>query len=428
MSTEGIMGEQDLKNPREIFENDPMEEIFALNMGEFLTEHLISQELLEKISSSTSDEKKISGLKNQLKELISIYSLDKTLTLLGFNSEDDFIIYNSIAKTLSQMLEVFTCSIWLTPECLNNPNDRLILAGCSEDRLENSSSKLMDYVNDTFSSKKILYLKEGNKSILSVPMSGNAGDVGVIYIENENNEIPQSYIDLIKVTSKLFVTSMRFKDLIAETELILLDDFVTVMELRQLRAELTAIIGDLGDEQQMFVEAIATAANVKGQYEKEHSLKVAQIAKNICSHLKLNEKTSDLVYYAAMLQNIGKITLPEEVFSKKGELSSEDWKKLQNHPNIGVSLLMKINFLSEVIPYIHYHKERWDGKGQPEGLSGYSIPFGSRIIAAADAFQALISERPFRKALSTQEALDVMKKESGIKWDPAVVDALVEIV
>ena len=89
---------------------------------------------------------------------------------------------------------------------------------------------------------------------------------------------------------------------------------------------------------------------------------------------------------------------------------------------------MNINFLSEVIPYIHYHKERWDGCGEPEGLKGQSIPFGSRIIAVADAFTAMTSDRSYREAMNTEEALKIMKSESAVKWDPDVVNALFEVV
>ena len=83
--------------------------------------------------------------------------------------------------------------------------------------------------------------------------------------------------------------------------------------------------------------------------------------------------------------------------------------------------------MSEVVPYIHYQRERWNGQGAPEGLNGQSIPFGSRIIAVADAYCALLEDRPQRKALSNTQALEILKKESGIKWDPAVVDALVKL-
>ena len=88
---------------------------------------------------------------------------------------------------------------------------------------------------------------------------------------------------------------------------------------------------------------------------------------------------------------------------------------------------MSINFLSEVVPYIHYHKERWDGKGEPEGLSGYSIPLGSRIIAIADAYCAMVSKRSYRAAMPVQEALMIIQEESKIKWDPILVDALVHL-
>ena len=88
---------------------------------------------------------------------------------------------------------------------------------------------------------------------------------------------------------------------------------------------------------------------------------------------------------------------------------------------------MNINFMSEVVPYIHYQRERWNGQGAPEGLNGNSIPFGSRIIAVADAYCALLEDRPQRKALTNEAALEVLKSESAVKWDPVVVDALVKL-
>jgi len=128
------------------------------------------------------------------------------------------------------------------------------------------------------------------------------------------------------------------------------------------------------------------------------------------------------------LQNIGKITLSEELFTKKDKLTDSEWNELQKHPNAGVDLLMNINFLSEVIPYIHYHKERWDGGGEPEGLKGNSIPFGSRIIAVADAYTAMTSDRSYRNAMTKEDALETIKQESRIKWDPDVVNALFEVM
>lgn len=89
---------------------------------------------------------------------------------------------------------------------------------------------------------------------------------------------------------------------------------------------------------------------------------------------------------------------------------------------------MNINFLSEVVPYITYQKERYDGTGSPEGLKGQSIPFGSRIIAVADAYSAMTSDRPYRKAMPVDKALEIMQSEAGAKWDPVVINALADSV
>ena len=89
---------------------------------------------------------------------------------------------------------------------------------------------------------------------------------------------------------------------------------------------------------------------------------------------------------------------------------------------------MNINFLSEVVPYITYQKERFDGSGEPEGLKGQSIPFGSRIIAVADAYSAMTSDRPYRKAMDKEKALEIIKSESGSKWDPVVTEALEKLL
>lgn len=411
-------------------DDDPLEAIFALNMGDFMTEHLISNELLDKIDTSVKD--KIDRLKGQLKELISIYSLDKTLTLLGFDSEEEHIIYNAIAKTITQIVNADTCHIYLSPEFvkMHVETDNLIRLGSSDAEEENLSLSFSETNNplmQAFLNIETQYVKDDDSLMLCIPLINNWGRVGVIGVYcNTSKDISKELIRLLEITANLFVTSMRLQKLIEETEEAIEKEEPNPSDLRHLRAELTASIGDLGDEQQQFVESLAEAVDSKSK-AREHSRKVAELAKKICEHIELNEKTTDLIYYAGLLHNIGQISISEDIFSSREKPSKEIWNKLQNHPNVGVNLLMKINFLSEVIPYVHYHKERWDGQGVPEGLSGMSIPLGARIIAVADAYQAMISERPYRKSLSNEEVLDIIKNEAGIKWDPEIVNALYEI-
>ena len=173
---------------------------------------------------------------------------------------------------------------------------------------------------------------------------------------------------------------------------------------------------------------MANAVDRKGQYTVSHSRNTAKLARNICKKLGLNEKTTDLIYYAGLLQNIGKITLPEKIFATNGKLSTEELQKIKNHTNIGVNLLMNINFLSEVVPYITYQTERVDGSGTPEGLKGQSIPLGSRIIAVADAYSAMTSDRPYRKAMEPAQAIDIITSEVDKKWDRDVVNALIQAI
>ena len=437
----------------DLMEDDPLEEIFALNLGDFISEYLISEDLANKIGKDVKD--KTTKLKSQLKELVSIYSLDNTLCVLGFNSQDEYVVYNSIAKTLTQILDVDACHIYLTKEFTKGLNieDKILgLVGSSIEFDEDIYAKKLSYAEDdksivvkAFKTLETVQIKDITnidnftpkyelkefdvKSLAVVPMHNNAHVVGVIVIENyKEKTIKRAYMKLLETIGRLFGTSMHLQKTIDETNSLIESDDVIAEELQHQRAELTALIGDLGVQQQAFVERLAKAVDEKGQYMVSHSQNTAELSRKLCHQLGLNEKTTDLVYYAGLLQNIGKITLPESLFTNKGKLSKEDWEKLQNHPNVGVNLLMNINFLSEVIPYIHYHKERWDGGGEPEGLKGNSIPFGSRIIAVADAYTAMTSDRSYRKAMNKDEALTVIKAEAGIKWDPVVVNALFEII
>lgn len=440
----------------EFMEDDPLEEIFALNLGDFLSECLISDDLAEKIGKSEKEKKnKNESLKNQLKELVSIYSLDNTLCVLGFNSKEDYVIYNSIAKTISQMLDVDACHVYLTKEFakgLGTENHDLLLVGSSIDFKDDIYKENIGYnldehafVADAFNTRDIVEievskdakdfvpqkaLNEDKAQLVSaIPMSNNAYNVGVVVVESYiNKKFKPELSKLIISMARLFATSMSLQKTIDDVNKLLTDENAGTIDLQHMRAELTALIGDLGDEQQIFVNLLAKAVDAKGEYKVAHSQLTADLSRLICKNLKLNEKTSDLIYYAGLLQNVGKITLPEELFNHSGKLNKEDWEKLQNHPNVGVNLLMNINFLSEVIPYIHYHKERWDGRGEPEGLKGMSIPLGSRIIAIADAYTALTSERPFRKAMPKEKALEILKEEAGVKWDPVIYDSLTKVV
>ena len=392
---------------------DPLEEIFALNLGDFIAENLISEDLARKIGNSAKDKK--AGLINQLKELISIYSLQNTLYVLSFNKSEEQAIYTSIAQSIAQMLELKACHIYL------EKNKTLELVGTTS-----SAEKILSPDDSTIVGKAFLSGDTVVEKSVAVPMHCNIKSTGVIVLENDV-PINEKYIELVESIAILFATSMTLQVTIDETNKVIDDNSSSTSDLQHIRAELTALIGDLCDYQQDFVEHLAYAVDTKGQYKVSHSKNTAKLARKICKQLGLNEKTTDLIYYAGLLQNVGKIAVPEKLFATSGKLSAEELKQIKEHSDFGVHLLMNINFLSEVVPYITYQKERYDGSGEPEGLKGQSIPFGSRIIAVADAYCALTSDRPFRKAFPQEKALEIIKSELGSKWDPVVVQALEEV-
>ncbi len=399
-----------------LIDKDPIEEIFALNLGDFIAENLISEDLARKIASNVKDKK--AGLINQLKELISIYSMQNTLCVLSFDNSEKQAIFTSIAQSVKQMLEVEACHIYLEKD------GKLEIVGTTSNAPEQYEIDENSTVGRAFLNRETVFA-----DVIAVPMHCNINSLGVIVIENNlEKEINEQYIELVESIAVLFATSITLQKTIDEANKLIADEHSTVGDLQHIRAELTALIGDLCDYQQSFVQNMANAVDTKGGYKVSHSQNTANLARQICKQLGLNEKTTDLIYYAGLLQNIGKIALPESMFTTTGKLSAEELKKIQEHANVGVHLLMNINFLSEVVPYITYQKERYDGTGEPEGLKGQSIPFGSRIIAVSDAYCAMTSDRPYRKAMPVDKAVSIMKEEAGSKWDPVVVSALANIV
>lgn len=387
----------------------PIEEMFALNLGDFISETLISEDLAKKISITAN---KKDRLKNQLLELIEIYSSKNTLCVLNFTQGEEQAIYTSIAQSIVEMIEVKRCTIYLVKD------GNLTPVGMSDEITEENPVTLPDLLhNDT--------IEKGNR--LFVPMRGAATAAGTIEISKENS-LEDDFTELLISIANLLGTTITLQNEIENVNKRLANPETTEIELKQSRAELTALIGELCDNQQNFVESLASAVDRKGQYTVSHSRNTAKLARNICKTLGLNEKTTDLIYYAGLLQNIGKIVLPERIFATNGKLAPEELKKIQNHSNIGVNLLMNINFLSEVVPYITYQTERVDGSGKPEGLKGQSIPLGSRIIAVADAYSAMTSDRPYRKAMTPDEAISIMTSEINTKWDNDVINALIKTV
>lgn len=176
------------------------------------------------------------------------------------------------------------------------------------------------------------------------------------------------------------------------------------------------------------IYALAKAMEAKDYYTVEHSENMVSIATALGKELKLPKEEIEILEQAAMLHDLGKIGIPDNILQKKGKLTKAEYEIIKKHPKIGAEIIRSIHFLQNVAPIVLYHHERFDGLGYSSGLKGNDIPLGARIIAVTDVYQALISDRPYRKAYSKHDALKIIKESSGMQLDPEIVKAFLKII
>lgn len=176
------------------------------------------------------------------------------------------------------------------------------------------------------------------------------------------------------------------------------------------------------------IKAMVNLLEMRDPYTKGHSERVARIASLFARVLGLPQSEIDRIFWAGILHDIGKIGIPESILNKPGKLSDEEYDIVKKHPVLSEHALSGIEFLESLKPIVRSHHERWDGKGYPDGLKGEKIPLTARILAIADSFDAMTSDRPYRKALSIEEAKKEFLKESGKQFDPKLAEIFVNEV
>lgn len=176
------------------------------------------------------------------------------------------------------------------------------------------------------------------------------------------------------------------------------------------------------------VSAFAKTIELKDQCTGEHVERTVRYATDLAKELGLSKGEIELVKRAAMLHDLGKIGISEEILRKRSKLTRKEFEQIKKHPQIGVDIIRPIQFLHSIIPLMLYHHEHWDGRGYPYGLKGDEIPVGARIVALADVYQALTSDRPYRKAYSRTKAIKLIKQNAGSQFDPNIVNVFLNML
>jgi len=147
-------------------------------------------------------------------------------------------------------------------------------------------------------------------------------------------------------------------------------------------------------------------------------------ARALADQLEWDDARLEILEFGAILHDIGKIYIPESVLRKDSSLSDEEWGEMRKHPEVGALMIRDIPYLAPAIPLVLHHHERWDGDGYPDQLNGEEIPEGARLLAVADAFDAMTSDRPYRQAMPVDEAYTEIRDGSGKQFDPGIVQAM----
>jgi putative nucleotidyltransferase with HDIG domain len=182
------------------------------------------------------------------------------------------------------------------------------------------------------------------------------------------------------------------------------------------------------DAYEKAMEGWVSALDLRDQETEGHSIRVAEMADKLAKSLGMDDESLQCLHIGALLHDIGKMSVPDSILFKPGPLTDEEWKIMQQHPQTACAWLEAIDYLKPALDIPYCHHERWDGSGYPQGLSGETIPLAARIFAVVDTWDAMLSDRPYRKALRPDEVISQIKSEAGNHFDPKVVDAFIQLI
>jgi len=390
----------------------------------FITGKNFAQTLKQKNVELTRVKKELEELSNKLEERVRFRTLELK------KSKDQLSVLYQISRTISSTLKL--------DDILQTILDFSIkISGA-----DRGSIMLLD------KKKRIFFIKipysKSEKNIDKITFAENENTIGwvvknkkFLYIEDLEND---------KHFSKIKIILRQIKQLLI-IPIIVEDKVIGVINL-----ENTSLNPDTIDLLRSFSEGAAVAINnarlyqkiqdsyfeiakalsqaieAKDPYTHGHSARVVEYTVLIAQKLDLQEEEKELLKYAAMLHDIGKIGVRGIVLNNPKGLTGEEYDEIKKHPLVGESIIKPIELLQPIRPLIKHHHEWYNGKGYPDGLSGENIPLGARILAVADAYDAMKSDRPYRKALTEETAIQELKRGNGTQFEPKIVEVFLEIL
>jgi len=172
------------------------------------------------------------------------------------------------------------------------------------------------------------------------------------------------------------------------------------------------------------MDCLVEVIEAKDVYTKGHSTRVADMSCDLAKEIGVSDDVYELIHLAAHLHDVGKVGVPDQILNKNGKLTEEEYEKVKEHPVTGFNILMKSESLKEIAKVVRHHHERFDGRGYPDKLAGEAIPFASRLIAICDSIDAMVSDRPYRKALPWSVCVKEVITNKGLQFDSDIVSQM----
>ena len=226
--------------------------------------------------------------------------------------------------------------------------------------------------------------------------------------------VHRKILGVVEVLNKLDGTQFEDQDL---------DAVISVANTAAMAIENTKLHQTVLDAYKSTIKTLAATIDAKDPYTRGHSQRVMEYSLIAGANLSLSPEEMETLEYASILHDIGKISVDSVILNKPGSLTEAEWEKIQEHPAIGATLLRGISFLEKAADLVLYHHERYDGEGYPTGLKGDALPLGARIIAVADAFDTMTTDRAYREAMTVDEAIKELRNCSDKQFCPVCVKA-----
>lgn len=329
----------------------------------------------------------VDELKKKAKELAALREIGKDIS----SSLDLETVLNTIADCAIDLLKGKKACIML----LDIATKKMDI--CTNRGLEKSE---IEKLKNEFT--KDISIEHVSETFLHTPLKTRDSIIGLIYVSNgaEGKTFTNHHLYILKE--------------LADQATIAIDNARAHTKLQDIALDT--------------IRALAVTLDQRDHYTSCHSENVARYAITIAREMNLSEEEIDKIERASQLHDIGKIGINDYILSKPGKLTSQEWEEIKKHTIKGEEILKPLEFLNGIVDLVRQHHERYDGKGYPDGLKHKDIKLGARIMAVADSFDAMTSERPYRPALSREKAIEEIKQCSGLCYDPKVVKAFLRAV